>query len=149
MHTDLWGPYKTPSLTNNHYVLTIVDDYSRATWTFLIKYKSQVAFTLISFITQMQNQYNKSVKILRSDDDTEFANTQCHDFFSKLGIIHQTSCAYTPQQNGIVERKHKHILQIARSLMFQSKVPKQFWDESILTAAYLINRMPTPVMVPW
>lgn len=146
LHTDLWGPYNTPTLTNAHYILTIVDDYTRVTWTFLLTYKSQVALTLINFITQAQKQYHQCVKKIRSDNGTEFVNHTCQNFFFSLGIIHQTSCVYTPQQNGIVECKHKHLLAIARSLLFQAHLPQKFWGESILTATYLINRMPTPIL---
>lgn len=98
LHMDLWGPYKIPSLNNAHYVLTIVDDKSRVTWTFLLTYKSQVANRLINFIIQAQKQYKKSVKFVRTDNGTEFVNHHCHTFFTQSGIIHQTSCEYTPNR---------------------------------------------------
>ncbi|KAF7830791.1 Copia protein [Senna tora] len=72
LHIDVWGPYATPSLTSAHYVLTIVDDYSRVTWTHLFKFKSQVPNILDTFLKQVQKQYAKTVKFIRTDNDSEF-----------------------------------------------------------------------------
>lgn len=72
-----------------------------------------------SFIHLISNQFNLKIKVVRSNNGTEFVNKRMHDMFSDLGIIHQTSCTHTPQQNGIVERKHRHLLNVARSIMFQ------------------------------
>ena len=81
-----------------------------------------------------------------SNNGLEFSDTTALAFFAKHGIIHQTSCIGTPQQNGIVERKHKHLLETARALFFQSQIPIRFWGECLLTATYIINRMPSSVL---
>ncbi|GKE99513.1 putative RNA-directed DNA polymerase, partial [Tanacetum coccineum] len=80
-----------------------------------------------------------------SDNGTEFVNQQFYSFCESNDIIHQTSCSYTPQQNEIVERKHKHLLNVAR-LLFQGGIPLHMWSECILTATYLINRLHTSVL---
>ncbi|KAL1194230.1 Retrovirus-related Pol polyprotein from transposon RE1 [Cardamine amara subsp. amara] len=144
IHCDLWGPYRTASLCNSFYFLTIVDDYSRGVWVYLLRNKTQVGETIRNFMTLIKRQFNKEVKVVRSDNGTEF--TSLTKEFRELGIIHQTSCVGTPQQNGRVERKHRHILNVARSLLFQSSLPIKFWGESVLTAAYLINRTPSRVL---
>ena len=88
-------------------------------------------------------QFSKSVKTVRSDNGTEFMCLS--SYFREHGILHQTSCVGTPQQNGHVERKHRHILNVARALLFQASLPIKFWGEAILTAAYLINRTPSSI----
>ena len=80
--------------------------------------------------------------MFRSDNGKEYFNMILGTYFLEKGIIHQGSCNDTPQQNGVVERKNKHLLDVARSLIFTTKVPKNLWGEVILIATYLINRMP-------
>lgn len=106
-------------------------------------HKSETRTLLIHFVNLVENQFGKRVKIVRSDNGPEF---KCTQFYSSKGILHQTSCINTPQQNGVVERKHRHLLNVARALLFQSHLPKLFWGDAILTAAYLINRTPTPLL---
>ncbi|GJS85516.1 putative RNA-directed DNA polymerase [Tanacetum coccineum] len=146
VHLDLWGPYKVTSPEGFKYFLTVVDDYSRAVWLYLIKTKDEVSFYLTLFYNLIENQFNKRIKIFRSDNGTEFVNQTVMKFCVEKGIIHQTSCAYSPQQNGIAERKHRHLLNVARSLLFQGGIPLRFWTECVLTATYLINRLPSSVL---
>ncbi|KAL0412449.1 UNVERIFIED_CONTAM: Retrovirus-related Pol polyprotein from transposon RE2 [Sesamum radiatum] len=91
-------------------------------------------------------QFSMNIKVVRTDNGSKFLSEKCQSFFLAKGIIHHRSCPYSPQQNGVVERKHKHLLQIARALMFQSAVPSKFWTEALLTAAFIINRLPTSVL---
>ncbi|KAL0303022.1 UNVERIFIED_CONTAM: Retrovirus-related Pol polyprotein from transposon RE2 [Sesamum radiatum] len=92
------------------------------------------------------NQFKTTIKIFRSDNGSEFFNLECATLCADLGIIHQTTCTYTPQQNGRVERKHRHLLNVARALLFHASLPIHFWGDSILTATYLINRTPTKLL---
>ena len=102
-------------------------------------HKSNVFPLLKAFITFVEQQFDTHVKVIRSDNGMEFKDTSALEFCRTKGIVHQTSCFDTPQQNGIVERKHQHILQVTRALMFQSNLPRQYWGEALLTAVYLIN----------
>ena len=106
IHVDLWRPYLIPSIHGHKYALTIVDDYSRYTWIFLLKQKSEVVKILENFVVFAQTQFETTIKIIKSNNGTIFFMT---NFFANKGIIHQVSFVNTLQQNGIVERKHGHI----------------------------------------
>ncbi|XP_019416693.1 PREDICTED: uncharacterized protein LOC109327957 [Lupinus angustifolius] len=90
-----------------------------------------------------ETQFDKKLKCLRSDNGVEFL---MHDHLSKKGIIHQRTCVETPQQNGIVERKHQHILNIARVIFFQFHLPSKLWNFAIQHATHIINRLPSPLL---
>ncbi|KAK9923369.1 hypothetical protein M0R45_031791 [Rubus argutus] len=141
IHCDIWGRYKTASHSGAHYFLTIVDDFSRFTWVFLMRHKSEAQTLLRQFFNYVATQFNTKDQQFRSDNGAEFLSLQ--KFFLEQGVIFQRSSVYTPQQNGVVERKHRHILETARALRFQSHLPISFWGECVLTAVYNINRLPT------
>jgi IS30 family transposase len=105
--------------------LTIVDNFSRAIWIYLLLDKREVSQVLLNFLALIERQYEKKIKVIRSDNGTEF--TCLKTKFLELGIIFQTSCTWTHQQNGRVERKHRHILNVARALRFQGNLPISFW----------------------
>ena len=144
IHCDLWGLYRTTTFSESKYFLTIVDDHSRAVWLYLLADKAMAPLQIRNFITMIERQFSQKVKRIRSDNGTEF--TCLTRFFQEQGIIHETSCVHTPQQNGRVERKHRHIFNIVRALRFQASLPIEYWGECVLTAAYLINRTPSVLL---
>jgi len=141
IHMDIWGPCSINSMQGFKYCLTVVDDFSRYTCTFLLHAKSEVRQKIVSFIAYIENHFHTTAKIIRMDNGSEFS---MKDFFSSKGIIHQTTCIETPKQNGIVERKHQQLLNITRALIFQAHLPSLFWDFAVQHATYLINCTPTP-----
>ena len=106
--------------------MTIVDDFSRAVWIYLLADKREVEKSVHNFFAMTERQFGKQVKIVRSDNGTEFFRLKL--YFKENGIRFQTSCVGTPQQNGRVERKHRHILNVARALRFQAFFPISFWE---------------------
>ena len=123
--------------------ITFIDDYTHVWWVYLLKKKSEVAKTFKDFHSMIQNQYNTNIQIFHTNNGKEYFNFILGEFFSQKRIIQQSTYTNTPQQNGIAARKNRHLLEVAKSLMFNSNVPKHFWGDAILTSYYLINPMPT------
>ncbi|KAJ4737614.1 Transposon Ty1-H Gag-Pol polyprotein [Rhynchospora pubera] len=146
IHSDVWGPCPTSSMNGYRYFVTFIDCFSRVTWLYLMKNKNEVLACFKDFHRSVQTQYGAVVKILRSDNGTEYTNRAFAEYLSAQGIQHQTTCPYTPAQNGVAERKNRHLLEVARSMMISMNVPKYLWGQAVLTAAALINRMPSRVL---
>jgi transposase InsO family protein len=146
IHSDVWGPCEVNSILGHRWFVTFIDGFSRYTWLYLLKHKSDVFSVFKDLIAIIKNKFGKTIKILRSDNGTEYVNQEFGHFLASNGIEHQTTCVNTPKQNGVAERKNRHLLEVARSLMFTMNVPKFFWGEAVKTAAYLINRMPLRVL---
>ena len=99
-----------------------------------------------SFCGEIKTQFHTFVQVLLSDNAPEYFSIPSTTFISSQGILHQSSCAYTPQQNGVVERKNRHLIEIACTLLLHHHVPFCFWVNAILIACYLINKMPSLVL---
>lgn len=127
IHVDVWVPYRIQTHSGHRFFLTIVDDCSRMTWIYLLRLKSDVVVCLKQFLALINTQFDVTVKVLRSDNGSEFFNSECNNLFQSYGILHQSSCVHTPQQNGVVERKHRHILEVARAISLQGFLPLKFW----------------------
>ncbi|KAM2944179.1 hypothetical protein COP2_027257 [Malus domestica] len=145
VHSDIWGP-SSESFDGYKYFIIFVDDYSRTTWLYLLKSKSEVMEVFKDFHNLVKNHFSSQIKTLRSDNGTEYMSQVMTQYLSNNGIIHQTSCVGTPQQNGVAERKNRDLLEKTRALMLQMNVPKRFWSQGVMTAAYLINRLPSRVL---
>ncbi|KAJ7968090.1 Retrovirus-related Pol polyprotein from transposon TNT 1-94 [Quillaja saponaria] len=141
IHSDVWGPSRVVSLSGYKWFVTFIDCFSRTTWVYLLRAKNEVFTCFQMFHKLVCTQFDGKVKILRSDNGTEYTEGDFQKYLRDHGIMHQTSCVDTSAQNGIAERKNRHLLEVARSLMFTMNVPKAYWGDAVLSAAYLINRM--------
>ncbi|PKU69447.1 Retrovirus-related Pol polyprotein from transposon TNT 1-94 [Dendrobium catenatum] len=143
LHSDVWGPAPITSREGFKYYVIFIDDFSKFVWLFPMITKSEVPSVFIKFATLIENQLQLKIQCLRTDGGKEFFNQQMSEYLSTHGILHQTSCPYTPEQNGVAERKHRHLIETTRTLLHSAKMPLIFWPEATLTASYLINRLPS------
>ncbi|RVW19866.1 Retrovirus-related Pol polyprotein from transposon RE1 [Vitis vinifera] len=132
VHTDVWGPCRTASTLGFQYFVTFIDDYSRCTWLFLMKNRAELFSIFQKFYAEIQTQFNISIRVLRSDNAREYFSAPFTSFMSHHGILHQSSCAHTPQQNGVAERKNRHLVETARTILLHSNVPFRFWGTLFL-----------------
>jgi transposase InsO family protein len=126
LHMDLFGPIAYISIGGSKYCVVIVDDYSRFTWVFFLQEKPQTQETLKRFLRRAQNEFELRIKMIRSDNGTEFKNSQIEGFLVEEGIKHEFSSPYTPQQNGVVERKNKILLDMARPCLMNTRLRTGF-----------------------
>jgi hypothetical protein len=146
IHSDVWGPSPVPTVGGSRYFVIFVDDFSRYTWIYLMKNRSEVLTIYRDFAKMVQTQYSKAIKVFRSDNAREYRQTDFSTILKHYGTIFHTSCAGTSQQNGRAERKLRHILDTVRALTNAASTPVSFWGEAALTAVYTINRCPSPVV---
>nr|GEV40200.1 hypothetical protein [Tanacetum cinerariifolium] len=128
------------SINGRKYVLLIIDDYSRYTWTHFLRSKYETPKVLIDFLRLVQRGFCAQVRIVRTDKGTEFLNKTLHAYFASIRILHQTYVARTPKQNGVVERWNRTLVEAARTMLSAAKVPLSFWAEAIATTRFTQNR---------
>ncbi|KAK8923921.1 hypothetical protein KSP39_PZI019707 [Platanthera zijinensis] len=142
IHGDLMGPTVTPSLGGSRYMLALVDDYSRYTWVYFLKEKSETFIKFVEFKELVQGRLGLRLKKLRTDNGGEFTSSNFSNFCRKFGIQQELIYAHTPQQNGIAERKVRHLIEICKCWLHAKGIPMSFWAKGMVCAAYVINRMP-------
>ena len=141
LHMDLFGPTQHTSIGGNKYSFVIVDDYTRYTWVFFLVDKSDVYATFKSYVKLCQNEFETTIKKVISDNGSEFKNTRVYELCDDFGIGHQFLTKYTPQSNGLIERKNRTLIDIAISMLSEYNVSQSFWAEAINTTCYHINRL--------
>ncbi|GJT73272.1 retrovirus-related pol polyprotein from transposon TNT 1-94 [Tanacetum coccineum] len=140
LHMDLCGPMRVASVNGKKYILIIVDDYSRFTWVKFLASKDEAPDFIIKFLKMIQVRLNATVRNIRTDNGTEFVNQTLRDYYEQVGISHETSVARTPQQNGVVERRNRTLVEAARTMLIFAQAPLFLWAEAIATACYTQNR---------
>ena len=141
LHLDFFGPTRVLSIGGSKYGLVVVDDYSRYTWVMFLRHKRDTFDSFQKFAKQIQNEKGVSIVSLRTDHGTEFQNANFLNFCEEHGISHNFSAPYTPQQNGVVERKNRTLQEMTRSMLNESGIAEYFWAEAVSTACYIINRV--------
>ena len=141
LHMDLFGPCRVASLGGKHYAYVIVDDYSRFTWVLFLAHKDESFEAFKILAKRIQNEKGFKISTLRSDHGKEFENVYFKSFCNEMGITHNFSSPRTPQQNGVVERKNRVLVEMARTMLNEYNLLKYFWAEVINTACYLSNRV--------
>jgi histone deacetylase 1/2 len=141
--SDVWGP--APASVGKHqYYVSFIDDYSKFTWIYLLKKRSDVYQVFLNFQQLVERKFGRKIVTMQTDWGGEYE--KLHGFFQKVGITHHVSCPHAHQQNGSAERKHRHVVEVGLSLLAQASMPLKFWDEAFLTATFLINLLPTKVL---
>ncbi|GKC42494.1 retrovirus-related pol polyprotein from transposon TNT 1-94 [Tanacetum coccineum] len=140
LHMDLCGPMRVASVNGKKYILVIVDDYSRFTWVKCLRSKDEALTFIINFLMMIQVRLKETVRRIITDNGTEFVNQTLREYYEKVGISHKTSVSRSPQQNGVVERQNRTLIEAARTMLIYAKAPLFLWAEAVTTACYTQNR---------
>lgn len=143
VHADLCGPITPASSSHKRYLLCFIDDFSRKTWIYFLLEKSETFYHFKRFKTLVETETGMSIKCLRTDRGGEFNSAEFNDFCKQQGVKRQLTTAYTPQQNGVAERKNRTVMNLVRAMLSEKKVPKTFWAEAARWAIHVLNRSPT------
>ena len=142
IHSDLCEFKEILTLGGNKYISTFIDDFSKYTTIYLLKNKSDSFEKFQDFLKEVKNQFSRKIKRIRSDRGHEYESSAFNSFVQSLGIIHETIAPYSPASNGVAERKNRTLIELTNAMLIESGAPIHFWGEAILTACYVLNRVP-------
>ena len=146
IHTDLAGPQKTPSPKGSLYYIIFIDDMTRICWIYFLKRKSEDTGTFWNFKKRIENQSGRKIQTLRSNNGKEYTFEQFNMFCNEAGIEHHLTAPYTPQHNGVSERRNGHIMDMTRCMLHEKNLPKNFWAEAGNTTVFLQIKLSTKVV---
>lgn len=142
IHSDVCGPMQTMSPSGKRYFITFIDDYSRYCHIFLMNKKSEVFDKFKEFVALCRNKFQKLPGCIRSDQGGEYLNKIFDCFLKDNGILKQHTTGYKPQQNGVAERKNRSLMEMARCMLIDARLPNTLWAEAVRTANFLQNCLP-------
>jgi transposase InsO family protein len=143
VHADICGPINPISNSKKRYLISFIDDYSRKTWVYYLVEKSEALHVFKSFKTKVEKETGLCIWGLRTDRGGEFTSLEFTDFCTTNGIQRQLTASYTPQQNGVAERKNPTIMNMVRSMLTKKEIPRTFWPEAVNWTIHVLNRSPT------
>ena len=142
IHTDICEFGSILTRGGNKYIITFIDDFSKFTFVYLLKNKSDALETFKIFLLEVENQFGKKIKRIRSDRGREYESFGFNSYVQSLGIIHETTPPYSPQSNGVAERKNRTLIELTNAMLIESCAPLNLWGEAVLTACHVLNRVP-------
>ncbi len=145
MQLDVWTT-KTESIGECRYYVSFIDNHTRKVWVYFMKHKGEVFQHFLNFKAMVEKEKGVSIKCLKSDGGGEYFSNEFSEYLKEHGIQRKYSCSYSPQQNGVAERKNKHIIKIARAMLNEKNLPYYFWVEAVATIVYIMNRKPTAIV---
>ncbi|KAL8112462.1 hypothetical protein AgCh_019968 [Apium graveolens] len=143
IHGDLCGPITPPTVTGNRYFLLCVDDYTRVMWVYFLKSKDEAFEAFKRFRAKVEKGTKAKIKTFRTDRGGEFTSKSFNAYYEEAGITRQLTAPYSPQQNGVVERRNRTVVEMARSFLKEKSLPAIFWAEAVRYSVYILNRLPT------
>ncbi|GKE72957.1 zinc finger, CCHC-type containing protein [Tanacetum coccineum] len=146
VYGDLCGPITPPTPFGKKYIFLLVDDYSRYMWAYFLSTKDQAFDTFKEFKKSTENELKTTLKMLRTDRGGEFTSNEFTQYCKENGIARQLTAPYSPQQNGVVERRNRTIISTTRCMMKETNMPQKFWAEAVRHAIYILNSVPTKAL---
>ena len=141
IHSDIYDLKFIQTQGGKKYFLTLIDDCTRYCYVYLLRSKEEALEMFQHFKNEVENQLDRKIKVIRSDRGGEY-EAPFGDLCSQHGIIHQTAAPYSPQKNGVADRKNKTLKEMMNALLLSSRLPQNLWGEAILSTNYILNRIP-------